>query len=124
MTILGVGLGYVGHQWKIVQERREVLELLSGISEQRGPFSGMITHREVELPWIRRALGDEPLHWSYQLPASDEVLAQVLSAFPEAEVVKWSKKAQRLVPVDRDSLKQGDPTPLPAANPQSSIRDQ
>jgi hypothetical protein len=103
MGLLAVGCGYVGYQYQIVRERKRVLELLNRPREQAAAGSdqqGLISYRDVELPWIRRMLGDDPLHWSYQTPDSEEDLARVLAAFPEAQVWKRSENSTRLRPVD------------------------
>jgi hypothetical protein len=91
LTLLSVGLGYVGWQYQIVRERREVLKLLSSevyLQHLVTKESLLVVDADRPVPWMRRILGDESLDVRPVSPDDKEMLARVLSAFPEAELIR------------------------------------
>jgi len=97
VTALAIPLGYVGWQWRIVQERREAGAWLD---ENQLDYDEIPQHKQFmvsaeyyRLPWVRDLLGDRYLRVvGYAFPTwrRGEV-AQHLIAFPEAEILVWTE---------------------------------
>ncbi len=80
VTICGALAGYVGWQWRIVQERNATLSLY-GIDVDRCVYPS--TH-QPSVPWIRRLVDDEGFS---QIGIADpEALERVRQVFPEAKI--------------------------------------
>lgn len=86
---------WLGWQYRIVHERREVRTLIAetgGVVELPLPslaFLPLLAESAEQLPWVRRLLGDESLaeHVIYIKPQVDSRLEQrIRAAFPEASV--------------------------------------
>lgn len=102
VTLLAVGLGYVGQEWRKVQERREVVRWLEQYRD--GPSSDddlEVLADDINVSWIRRMFGDKGGTKGYYLPPDKEKLARVRAVFPDARAYKYYSRE----PVDLDSLK-------------------
>jgi hypothetical protein len=86
---------WLGWQWRIVQERKAVARQVSGGIgfikwwEDVGDSDDFDPSvRPVEVPWVRRLLGDKTAYWLVLdpngFPATDEDRQKVLNTFPEA----------------------------------------
>lgn len=103
LTLLAVGLGYVGHEYQIVRERREVMKLmkekyeLDGVSPSHG--TRMVLPVQIKLSWIRRQLGDQAMdhYQSFKDPVGDD-RKRFFNAFPEAWVWEYSASENKWVP--------------------------
>jgi len=101
VTICGAVIGYVGWQWRIVQERKAVFALLGAYemrpAPQPAPAIILYWPDDLPLPWVRRLMGDSKVpSWgrlSYRVTAAD--LQRIKRALPEA-VIETQGDSQKL----------------------------
>lgn len=105
VTVVAIPLGWLGRQYQIVRERKEVREWLepplSPWVDQHirdGDKVIVIIEGPGKLPRIRTMLGDTELDGTYALPVDDNRRKRVLSLFPEARA--YIQKAGRFMPLD------------------------
>jgi hypothetical protein len=121
VTLLAVPCGYIGWQAKIVRERKSLLERIDGVN---GPI---LSHSEVidgfgdhagfvELPWIRKSMGDIPIDLIDLIhDAPPEIVREIKAAFPEAAIIVIPPPGFRLSDLDPKRSSQ------PAAQPSSQM---
>lgn len=92
LTLLAVGLGYVGYQYQIVRERREVARWLDEVIEETllydvGKGTGIVIEDMTEPAFLRRALGDAKLGLIFgHGELSDRDLVRLRRVFPQSQV--------------------------------------
>jgi hypothetical protein len=99
VTAAAVACAWLGHEYRVAQERAAVREWI----EENGGFCGAQKgHRNDEPSLIRRLLGDQQITY-VNLPrnATDDDLARIEAAFPNA-IVRRSMFTLR-VPTDQCS---------------------
>jgi hypothetical protein len=85
MLVVAVTLAWVARNARIVRERQAMLRQFSG----RLFIVHRLVREPVELPWIRRLLGDEPIPALYDDLAEPEreQVQRLRGLFPEARIL-------------------------------------
>ena len=87
VTLLAVPCAYVGWQAKIVRDREAALAASLPVRTATG-----MREPPTDIPWMRRLLGDKQYaEFVLQDYATDESVAMLRLAFPEATVCRWSE---------------------------------
>ncbi|HWB12137.1 MAG TPA: hypothetical protein VG826_23120 [Pirellulales bacterium] len=99
VVVAGVLLSWAANTAHFVEERKAVLRDFSGrlsVVHQLGDDAQV-----QELPWLRRAFGDEPIHALYDAVAEPdrEYVQRLRRLFPEAQILlERDMKTMRLDP--------------------------
>src|SRR5258707_2685386 len=88
VTLLAIACGYVGWQARIVRGREQLSARFDRISlnDEDIPSDWPSWCESRRIPWFRRFLGDKIWHLVFVPGASDEEIAAIRAAFPEADL--------------------------------------
>jgi len=96
VTVLGAGMGWLGHQVLVVRERTQVLDAIQGsVNGYGGVGRASMEYDNPANPpptvsWIRRILGDRPANviiLPKNLAGDEEMIRRVRDAFPNARIL-------------------------------------